>query len=428
MRVAGITDEPATVKVNGKPAITNAQNQYEAWVDVAAGENTITIEAEDFSPNKNKLTKSWKVNVTGTAKTPAYDLNGNTLTDGAGKSYVWDAENRLTKIIYADNSSTEFQYNGISQRVRVIEKSSANAITSDKRYLWAGGNQPAEERDSSGAIVLKRYFPQGEQIPAAAAPLNKLFYTKDHLGNIRELTDSNGSLQIRYDYDIWGKRIKLSGTLDTEVGYTGHHHHAKSELILTWFRAYDAEMGRWLSADPLGEVGGINLYGYVSGNPINSWDPLGLVDLNITPRNEPLAVEGMDRWNPKGTGFTVGGHGNSCGDGMTDSQGVPLTPERLAELIQSSDKYEKGQTVTLYMCNSGGTCKNGDNFAQRLANILGAGVRAPNGYVNLGFSKPGNEPSRHWLTSVPGGKPDPSRKYIWHAPKKEQNTEEKCEK
>ncbi|MFN9822441.1 MAG: hypothetical protein ACK56K_17315, partial [Akkermansiaceae bacterium] len=135
MRVAGITDEPATVKVNGKPALTTAQNQYEAWVDVAAGENTLSIEAEDFSPNKNKLTKSWKVNVTGTARTPAYDLNGNTLTDGTGKSYVWDAENRLTKIIYADNSSTEFQYNGLSQRVRVIEKSAANATISDKRYL-----------------------------------------------------------------------------------------------------------------------------------------------------------------------------------------------------------------------------------------------------------------------------------------------------
>jgi RHS repeat-associated protein len=226
------------------------------------------------------------VNVTGTAKTPAYDLNGNTLTDGAGKSYVWDAENRLTKIIYADNSSTEFQYNGISQRVRVTEKNAANATLSDKRYLWAGGNQPSEERDSSGTTVIKRYFPQGEQIPAAAAPLNKLFYTRDHLGNIRELTDSNGTLQTRYDYDIWGKRIKLSGTLDTEVGYTGHHHHAKSELILTWFRAYDAEMGRWLSADPMENVTGkmaemlpegSNLYAYVGNDPINGFDPMGLV-------------------------------------------------------------------------------------------------------------------------------------------------------
>ncbi|MFN5739221.1 MAG: RHS repeat-associated core domain-containing protein, partial [Akkermansiaceae bacterium] len=285
MRVAGATDEPAKVKVNGKPALTNAQNQYEAWVDVAAGENTLTIEAEDFSPNSNKLTKSWKVNVTGTAKTPAYDLNGNTLTDGAGKSYVWDAENRLTKIIYADSSSTEFQYNGISQRVRVIEKSAANATISDKRYLWVGGNQPAEERDASGSTVIKRYFPQGEQIPSAAAPLNKLFYTTDHQGSIRELTDSTATLQACYDYDMWGKRVKLFGTLDTEVGYTGHHHHAKSELILTWYRAYDTFLGRWLSADPLytvtGEMAellpeGPNLYAYVGNDAMNKVDPLGL--------------------------------------------------------------------------------------------------------------------------------------------------------
>jgi RHS repeat-associated protein len=125
-------------------------------------------------------------------------------------------------------------------------------------------------------IVLKQYHPQGEFIPAATAPLHKLFYTKDHLGSVRELVDGNGALQTRYDYDMWGKRVKLSGTLDTDVGYTGHHHHAKSGLVLTWYRAYDAEAGRWLSADPIGEEGGLNLYGYVLGNPINGWDPLGL--------------------------------------------------------------------------------------------------------------------------------------------------------
>jgi hypothetical protein len=32
----------------------------------------------------------------------------------------------------------------------------------------------------------------------------------------------------------------------------------------------------WLSADPIGEVGGLNLYGYVGGNPVNLSDPLGL--------------------------------------------------------------------------------------------------------------------------------------------------------
>jgi hypothetical protein len=49
-------------------------------------------------------------------------------------------------------------------------------------------------------------------------------------------------------------------------------------LVLTWFRAYDAEAGRWLSADPIGEAGGMNLYGYVGGDPMNAWDVLGLYD------------------------------------------------------------------------------------------------------------------------------------------------------
>jgi len=39
---------------------------------------------------------------------------------------------------------------------------------------------------------------------------------------------------------------------------------------------YDAELGRWLSRDPIEEEGGVNLYSYILGNPINGYDPLGL--------------------------------------------------------------------------------------------------------------------------------------------------------
>ncbi|MFN7342455.1 MAG: RHS repeat-associated core domain-containing protein, partial [bacterium] len=97
--------------------------------------------------------------------------------------------------------------------------------------------------------------------------------------------DSTGTPCTRYDYDMWGKRVKLSGTLETELGYTGHHHHAKSGLVLTWFRAYDTEVGRWLSADPLDSVTGEmaellpegpNLYAYVGNDAMNKVDPLGL--------------------------------------------------------------------------------------------------------------------------------------------------------
>jgi len=42
------------------------------------------------------------------------------------------------------------------------------------------------------------------------------------------------------------------------------------------YRYYDPETGRWLSRDPIGEVGGFNLYLFVNNNSINSVDPFGL--------------------------------------------------------------------------------------------------------------------------------------------------------
>ena len=39
---------------------------------------------------------------------------------------------------------------------------------------------------------------------------------------------------------------------------------------------YDPQLGRWLSADPIGFAGGLNKMGYCAGDPINSTDPSGL--------------------------------------------------------------------------------------------------------------------------------------------------------
>ncbi len=54
--------------------------------------------------------------------------------------------------------------------------------------------------------------------------------------------------------------------------------HQASGLYLTENRAYDPYTGRWLSRDPAGEPGGLNLYGYVNDGPINGVDPSGLFD------------------------------------------------------------------------------------------------------------------------------------------------------
>jgi RHS repeat-associated protein len=280
MRVRGTTNEGASVKVksNANPftnAATTSADEFSAWVQATPGANTVTVEAKDNSPNANTRTQSWSVNITGQSRVPTYDLNGNMTANGLGQTYLWDAENRLVKISYADGVKTEFQYDGLSRRARVTERNASNTITSDKRYVWSGGNQPSEERDATTNAVTKRYFPQGEQ-RIGGTDAGFYYYTKDHLGSIREVTNSSSALVTRYDFDLWGKRTKLSGSLETEVGFTGHHHHAKSGLVLTWFRAYDAELGGWLSPDPMGEAGGMNLYGYVENDPLYYSDEFGL--------------------------------------------------------------------------------------------------------------------------------------------------------
>ena len=46
--------------------------------------------------------------------------------------------------------------------------------------------------------------------------------------------------------------------------------------MISWHRFYDPETGRYISADPIGLQGGLNLYAYAGGNPANFIDPLGL--------------------------------------------------------------------------------------------------------------------------------------------------------
>jgi uncharacterized protein RhaS with RHS repeats len=47
--------------------------------------------------------------------------------------------------------------------------------------------------------------------------------------------------------------------------------------VISWHRFYDPETGRYISADPIGLAGGMNLYAYVGGDPINWIDPTGYV-------------------------------------------------------------------------------------------------------------------------------------------------------
>ena len=178
------------------------------------------------------------------------------------------------KIINGTRTS-EFSYDGLDRRVRIIETEN-DVEQSNHVFIW-DGSQIAQKRDSAGSTVQRNYFADGFSAHSASSAVN-YFYTKDHLGSIREVVASDElTAKSAYDYSPWGEVTKVGGSgVESDFLYTGHYHHSPSDLHLTLYRAYDPELGMWLSRDPIAENGGINLYAYVGNNPVNWWDPYGL--------------------------------------------------------------------------------------------------------------------------------------------------------
>jgi RHS repeat-associated protein len=90
------------------------------------------------------------------------------------------------------------------------------------------------------------------------------------------MTDSKGNIIWQADYDPFGGLVTLSGTEVNNFRFPGQYFDSETGLHYNWHRYYDPETGRYLRPDPIGLEGGMNLYMYVNGNPVSSFDFLGL--------------------------------------------------------------------------------------------------------------------------------------------------------
>jgi RHS repeat-associated protein len=217
-------------------------------------------------------------------------------------SCQWDAEQRLTGITQGTNQS-QFFYDGLGRRARILE-TSGGVIRADRRFVFCEA-EICEEWNSNN-VVVNRYFDQGEQQGET-----NLFYTRDHLGSVRELTDGTSSVRAEYGYAPYGASTKLTGNLDANFGFTGHFRHLPSGLDLTFYRAYNADQARWLSRDPVVQ-NGANLYMYALNDPVNEVDNFG-----DDPAQDPLL--GSGGWVDEGLSMVYAtyytGGGNVIGPG-----------------------------------------------------------------------------------------------------------------
>jgi RHS repeat-associated protein len=170
----------------------------------------------------------------------------------------------LKKITYPGTATSQFIYDAFGRTVKIVESTG-----STKQFIWCDHTM-CEARDGTGTL-LNQYFDYGQTISGS-----HYLYSNDHLGSVREVTDSSGNIQAQYSYDSYGRVTQLEGSLASAFQFAGFYSHTPSGLDLSLRRAYDARPGRWLSRDPSEEVGGVNLFSYVLNNPICFIDPSGL--------------------------------------------------------------------------------------------------------------------------------------------------------
>jgi RHS repeat-associated protein len=157
-------------------------------------------------------------------------------------------------------------YDGLMRGVRVVEKEDG-IVQSDTSVVWCG-RDVCEERISGGET--SDYFGDGFR-----RGTQSFFYTRDRLASVHEVTDASGALGSRVDYDAFGLSTTLIGSTPPR-GFTGYVSHPPSGLSLATYRAYDSNLGRWLSEDPRRDVDGPNRYVYVRNDPARLIDLYGL--------------------------------------------------------------------------------------------------------------------------------------------------------
>ncbi|KFJ12528.1 RHS repeat-associated core domain protein [Delftia acidovorans] len=115
-------------------------------------------------------------------------------------------------------------------------------------------------------------------LPPAAAITHIHLYHCDHLGTPLALIDPLGKIDWHIELDPWGNCIREYNPnhLHQPIRMQGQHLDEESGLFYNRHRYYDPALGRYISRDPIGLMGGINFYEYANTNPCNAYDPLGL--------------------------------------------------------------------------------------------------------------------------------------------------------
>ena len=286
--LSGATPAPATnVTVNGQPAqIYNDFTFACTNLSLANGANSFTSIAQNVYGllATNTLTLSLPTNVSLT-----YDNNGNLTNDGT-RSFAYDADNQLTNVTLAGSWRSDFVYDGMNRR-RIerdfVWQSGVWRQTNEIHYIY-DGSLILQERDASNHVLVT--YTRGLDFSGSLKSAGGIggllartdtnsstFYHTDGSGNITTLMDVRQNIVARYLYSPFGQLLAKWGALANanEMQFSSVPQQILSGLSFYTHRGYNPNLQRWLSQDPIGEWGGIDVYESFFNSPLNYVDRNG---------------------------------------------------------------------------------------------------------------------------------------------------------
>jgi len=104
------------------------------------------------------------------------------------------------------------------------------------------------------------------------------YYHADGNGNVTALISASQMIVAKYLYDAFGNTLTQYGLLAdvNKYRFSSKEWNGNSGLYYYLYRFYDPNLQRWLNRDPIGELGGVNLYSFAVNRPTRFMDRWGL--------------------------------------------------------------------------------------------------------------------------------------------------------
>jgi RHS repeat-associated protein len=210
----------------------------------------------------------------------ASDSSGNLtnapLANGLFATLAYDARNRLINVTQSVPSvATQYAYDALGNRVAMT-----NGTTSTTFVVNPNSALPQVLMRIRNGVTNYYIYGSGllYQITETATGTNTLTYHYDSRGSTIALSGDNGVVTDRIEYSLYALITYRIGTNDTPFLFNGKYGVQTDANGLLYMRAryYNPYLCRFVSPDPSGFGGGLNMFAYASGNPVSYIDPYGL--------------------------------------------------------------------------------------------------------------------------------------------------------